>query len=134
MALRYLAGNRIEGLSTDTKPTTVQSDCVFYETNTRKIYDMISGSWTERTSGASANDSITVDGKTQPLGDWVIMQKTVPSVATNLVAVVDGDTTVTVSYNNLSTDVITYMKVQYSLDNSSWTTATTTAIHKVVMN
>mgnify|MGYP003674393049 FL=1 len=127
MALRYLAGNRIEGLSTDTKPTTVQSDCVFYETNTRKIYDMISGSWTERTSGLTGSSNLTLEGKTQSLGDWVIMQKTKPSVATNLVATADGSTTITATYDVIDTDKVSAVKVEYSLDNSAWTTATTTA-------
>ena len=48
MALRYLAGGRVEGLSGDTKPTTSQSGSVFYETDTNKTYDLISGTWTER--------------------------------------------------------------------------------------
>lgn len=53
MALRFLSGNRIEGLSTDTKPTTVQADAVFYETDTGDTYDFSSGSWTKRSVNLS---------------------------------------------------------------------------------
>ena len=38
MAITYHAGRRIQGLSTDTKPTNVQSGSRFEETDTRKIY------------------------------------------------------------------------------------------------
>ena len=58
MALRYLAGSRIEGLSTDTKPTTAQADSVFYETDTGKTYDFSSGTWTERSVNLS---SVVID-------------------------------------------------------------------------
>lgn len=50
MTLVYLSGNRIEGVSSDTKPTTVQANAVFYETNTGKTFDLSGGSWTERTT------------------------------------------------------------------------------------
>jgi hypothetical protein len=54
MALRYLAGSRIEGLSGDTKPTTAQADSVFYETNTGKTFDLSGGTWTERSVDLSS--------------------------------------------------------------------------------
>lgn len=38
MATTYLSGNRIQGLSTDTKPTNVPLDSRFEETDTKKIY------------------------------------------------------------------------------------------------
>jgi hypothetical protein len=57
MTLVYLAGNKIEGLSTDTKPTTVQANAVFYETNTGKTFDLSGGSWTERLQITSSQAS-----------------------------------------------------------------------------
>ena len=125
MAITYLSGNRLSGLSTDTKPTTAQNGAVFYETDNMVTFDFDGSSWTARSS-VVVNDNVTIEGKTQTLADWLIMQKETPSVATNIVATVDGDTTVTVSYDNLSTDKITYMRVQYSTDNVTYTTATTT--------
>lgn len=48
MTITYLAGKRLQGLSSDTKPTNIQSDSVFLETDTSKTFDFSSGSWTER--------------------------------------------------------------------------------------
>ena len=47
MALKYYTGDKITGLSTDTKPTTIGNGATFYETNTKKIYIKVSGSWVE---------------------------------------------------------------------------------------
>lgn len=127
MAIKFHSGDRVTGLSTDAKPMFVPANSVFYATDTNDTYDFDGSSWTLRAVGLSATDNITVEGKTQSLADWVIMQKTKPSVATNLVATADGTTTVTVSYDLLSTDKISAVKVEYSTDNSSWNTATTSA-------
>jgi hypothetical protein len=47
MALKYYTGDKITGLSTDTKPTTIGDGATFYETDTKKIYIKVSGSWVE---------------------------------------------------------------------------------------
>ncbi len=47
MALKYYTGDKITGLSTDTKPTTIGDGATFYETDTKKIYLKVSGSWVE---------------------------------------------------------------------------------------
>jgi hypothetical protein len=52
MALRYLSGSRIEGLSGDTKPITAQDKSIFFETDTVKTFDynLSTTTWTERTT------------------------------------------------------------------------------------
>lgn len=50
MAIRKYAGDKITGLSSDTKPTNVVDGATFYETNTYKNYVKVSGSWIEITS------------------------------------------------------------------------------------
>ena len=50
MAIRKYAGDKITGLSSDTKPTNVSDGATFYETDTNKIYIKVSGSWVESTS------------------------------------------------------------------------------------
>lgn len=128
MTKKWFSGRKIRGLSTDSKPTNPETDAEFYETNTKKTFDYTGGAWVERTSGLSATDDITVESKTQSLSDWIIMQKVVPAVATNVVATPDGDTTVTVSYDVLDTDKVSAVRVQNSpTPYSTWTTATTTA-------
>ena len=128
MTKKWFSGRKIRGLSTDSKPTNPESNAEFYETNTKKTFDYTGGAWVERTSGLSATDDITVESKTQSLADWVIMQKVVPAMATNVVATPDGDTTVTVSYDVLDTDKVSAVRVQYSgTPYSTWTTATSSA-------
>ena len=71
MTLAYLSGNRIQGVSGDTKPSNVLADSVFYETDTFKTFDYSSGSWTERSVGGGSDlelvyddDDISVTGTT----------------------------------------------------------------------
>jgi len=45
MALKRYAGDKIVGLSTDTKPTNVPDGATFYETDTLEFYVLTSGSW-----------------------------------------------------------------------------------------
>ena len=47
MALTYVAGWKIIGLSTDTKPTNVPAGFVFYETDTGKRYIWNGTTWQE---------------------------------------------------------------------------------------
>ena len=53
MAIRYLAGGLIEGLSSDTKPATAQANSVFYETDTKATFNLISGTWTQKLTSMS---------------------------------------------------------------------------------
>ena len=45
--LKYYAGDKITGTSTDTKPTTIGDGATFFETDTKKVYIKVSGSWVE---------------------------------------------------------------------------------------
>jgi hypothetical protein len=45
MALKRYVGDKIVGLSTDTKPTNVPDGATFYETDTLEFYVLTSGSW-----------------------------------------------------------------------------------------
>ncbi|MEK7472120.1 MAG: hypothetical protein AAB624_02630, partial [Patescibacteria group bacterium] len=47
MTLKKYAGDKITGVSGDTKPTNVGDGATFYETDTKKIYIKVSGSWQE---------------------------------------------------------------------------------------
>ena len=57
MAISYLSGNRIQGVSGDTKPTNVPIQSTFEETNTNKLYTYMytngfaSASWIEMGTG-----------------------------------------------------------------------------------
>jgi hypothetical protein len=46
MTLKYFAGNRITGLSSDVKPTNVVTNSKFLETDTRNEYIFNGSSWT----------------------------------------------------------------------------------------
>lgn len=59
MTLKYLSGNRVTGLSTDTKPMSVVTNSVFFETDTSTTYDFDGSSWTARSSGGSETHSFT---------------------------------------------------------------------------
>ena len=55
MVVKFYAGDKITGLSSDTKPATASANSEFYETNTKKTYDAIQSgenlTWTERVLG-----------------------------------------------------------------------------------
>jgi hypothetical protein len=55
MAIRKYAGDKITGLSSDTKPTNVSDGATFFETDTAKLYLKVSGSWTEVVSTLAVN-------------------------------------------------------------------------------
>ena len=61
MALKFLAGNKITGLSTDSKPDSFSTDIVgvtFFETNTQDLYLWDGDSWELVVGNAVAeNDS-----------------------------------------------------------------------------
>jgi len=62
MAIKYLAGNRLTGLSTDTKPTTVATNSVFTETDTKKDYIFNGSAWVAAGVGATIEGSEITDG------------------------------------------------------------------------
>jgi len=47
LSITKYVGDRITGLSTDTKPTNISDGAVFFETDTRKIYLKGAGVWAE---------------------------------------------------------------------------------------
>ena len=53
MTITYLAGNKITGTSSDTKPTLVSILSTFFETDTDKNYTFDTGSWVEYGGGES---------------------------------------------------------------------------------
>lgn len=58
MAIQYFVGNKLVGVSGDSKPLNIVDGSTFYETDTLKIYTKISGVWTEMT-GASGFSGIS---------------------------------------------------------------------------
>jgi hypothetical protein len=50
--VRY-AGNKVTGVSGDTKPTNIPDGAVFYETNTLKDYLKVSSSWSQLVGGGT---------------------------------------------------------------------------------
>ena len=69
MAIKYYAGNRLTGVSGDTKPTTLPTGSTFLETNTDDLYLWDGDSWnvvasntgTEVLSNKSFSDSLVFD-------------------------------------------------------------------------
>ena len=57
MAIVYKA-NRIEGLSTDTKPADQYNGRIFYETDTSKSFSFDGSTWNEISSGISSISSV----------------------------------------------------------------------------
>jgi|TARA_R110000824_G_scaffold12395_1_gene54323 hypothetical protein len=49
MTIKYLAGRKIQGLSSDTKPTNIQAGTVFDELDTHKSYIRHSSAWVQLT-------------------------------------------------------------------------------------
>ncbi len=67
MTIEYLGSKRIQGLSSDTKPTNVPDNTEFTETNTGNIYKIVSGTWSllnNATGGISASSTDTLTNKT----------------------------------------------------------------------
>ena len=61
MAIKYLAGNRITGLSGDTKPTNVPTDSEFTETDTKKQFIWSGSAWVASAIGGTVEGAeITV--------------------------------------------------------------------------
>lgn len=58
MAIKYLSSKRIQGLSSDTKPTNVQDDTEFTETDTGNVYKISSGTWSLLNSATGGNTNL----------------------------------------------------------------------------
>ena len=58
MTIKKYAGDKITGLSSDTKPTNVPEGATFYELDTGKVYRRYSSSWTE-IENTKANNAFT---------------------------------------------------------------------------
>tara|TARA_R110002110_G_scaffold113247_2_gene281047 strand:- start:1878 stop:3878 length:2001 start_codon:yes stop_codon:yes gene_type:complete len=112
MAIKWYAGDRLTGLSTDTKPTTVSADSVFYETDTKTNFDFTGGSWVERSVGLSTTDNVTINSITAPLSTWLNHGMAVPDVPTNLTSTADGTTTATLNYTIPSSDGVSSSAVE----------------------
>lgn len=88
MAITKYAGDRYVGLSSDTKPTNVLDGAIFTETDTLKIFLLVSGSWEEiQTGGGSSNltildktDDYTI--QTTDLGKIITMDATTSKTLT----------------------------------------------------
>ena len=72
MAITYYAGNRIAGLTADTKPTNVLDGALFFELDEKKrVFEMIGGVWEELIGeDIEVVNSIEIDeGKIRLVGD-----------------------------------------------------------------
>ncbi len=72
MAVTYYAGNRIAGLTADTKPTNVLDGALFFELDEKKrVFEMIGGVWEELIGeDIEVVNSIEIDeGKIRLVGD-----------------------------------------------------------------
>jgi hypothetical protein len=65
MAIKLYAGDKITGLSTDTKPTNILDGATFYETDTKKIFLKVSGTWSEISSSGGIASLNGLTGATQ---------------------------------------------------------------------
>jgi len=96
MTIVYKA-NRIEGLSTDTKPVDQYNGRIFYETDTNKSFIFQSGSWTELSSGASSEfntfTTATTWNPSKQTGLGIIDIDTNNMTSGSLNLVIDGTTT-----------------------------------------
>jgi hypothetical protein len=95
MTLQYLSGNRVTGLSSDTKPTTAQDKAVFYQTDDFKTFDftLSSTTWTERSSGGAETHNFTSSSTFTPQTQTGIIKVTLDSndvTAGSNTIVVDG--------------------------------------------
>jgi hypothetical protein len=97
-----------------------KSDGKLYKLNSSGTESQIGG-------GIEVTSNITIDGKTDTLGDWILLGKKIPSDLTSVTSTVNSDTAVTVAYTAIDSDMVSAVKVEHSPDNSVWTVATTSA-------
>jgi hypothetical protein len=63
MAIKRYAGDKLVGLSSDTKPTNIPDGATFYETNTLNQYILTGGTWSA-VAGGGANLTLSSNGST----------------------------------------------------------------------
>ena len=66
LAIKYLDAKRLQGLSSDTKPTDVPDNCIFEETDTQSYY------WFDGTTWARATITTATGGTITEVGDYRI--------------------------------------------------------------
>jgi microcystin-dependent protein len=74
MSIKKYAGDKIVGLSSDTKPSNVPDGATFYETDTKKIYVRDGGTWEEMNGSGGGSPTGTVSmwaTATAPTG-WLL--------------------------------------------------------------
>lgn len=69
MALAYFSGNRISGLASDTKPTTVPTNSIFTETDTQTEYLFDGSSWSTIGIAGEAGGAVILPNSTST-GDY----------------------------------------------------------------
>ena len=112
MTIKYLSGDRVSGLSTDTKPTMADGS-VFIETDTGKRFiEKTSGTWEEVSGGTTL----------------------VPLAVTSLTTGSITTTTIRAAWASYANDGITGYRVEYQPEGGSWAeaTASTTDLFYVV--
>jgi hypothetical protein len=60
MAIKKYFGDRVSGLSSDAKPTNLSDGAIFTETDTLKIFLLVSGTWTELKAGLTGTKTYYV--------------------------------------------------------------------------
>jgi hypothetical protein len=60
MAVIFLGGGKLQGLSSDTKPTTHPAGATFFETDTRKTYYWNASTWTEQAFSGSSGGTPSI--------------------------------------------------------------------------
>jgi hypothetical protein len=83
----------------------------------------MSGS-TPPASGVDPESVVTKDGVTATLGDWIVLDKVVPTALTNVVSTADSLTGINVTYDSIASNKVKTVKVDYSTDNTNWTNFT----------
>ena len=75
--------------------------------------------------GVNSSDVICIDDDGNEicatLGEWLLMNKTVPSAFTNLQVSATGLTQLTATYDSIEKEQVSAAKVEYSTDNVNWT-------------
>jgi hypothetical protein len=100
MTIKYLSGDRVSGLSTDSKPTMADGS-IFIETDTGKRFvKKVAADWEEVSGGNTV----------------------VPTAVTGLSTTVNSSSQITVSYTGYGNDGITGYKVEKRPSGGSWST------------
>ena len=87
MAVSKYAGDKYVGLSSDSKPNNVVDGAVFYETDTKYVYEKISGTWELITDGPTwvANTVTTNDATVTTIATIAVPDDTVMLIMAHIV-------------------------------------------------